>query len=163
MAKMKIVKGEETKILRTVCAGVKKFDSGLKRLVQGMKEAMFGADGLGIAAPQVGVDARVFLVVLGYKSKNSKVVAMVNPEIVEFSEEKTMHEEGCLSLPGVYGNVERAKSVKVRFMDVEGLRMEMNLEGLDARVVQHEMDHLNGVLFVDKVIEVKKRKIGDAA
>ena len=146
-----IVTGLNTKILRTKCQKVEKFDSELKLLVQNMKDTMVKAKGLGIAAPQVGVDARLFLVIIGYDSKNPVTVAMVNPEIVYLSDELEIAEEGCLSLPEQYGDVARAKELVVEFFDIKGGRKSLRLGGLDARIVQHEFDHIEGVLFVDKM------------
>lgn len=146
-----IVTGAETQILRTVCDPVEKFDKSLKKLVEDMKETMKKASGLGIAAPQVGVNARVFLVTLAYKSGDDLVLPMVNPEILYVSDETEVGEEGCLSLPKEFGNVDRAREVVVKFQDVKGGENTLKLTGLDARVVQHELDHLNGVLFIDKL------------
>lgn len=152
MALMKIVTGENEAILRTRCDEVGAFDKSLKKLVSDMIETMHDAKGLGIAAPQVNINARVFIVTLGYGGKDPRVVAMVNPEITYFSEETDVAEEGCLSLPKRFGNVERSVSIGVSYYDVKGVRNEISLEGLDARVVQHENDHINGVLFIDKLV-----------
>ncbi len=154
MKKLKIVTGEDNPILRAVSSEVRNFNSELKSFVKAMKVAMEKAKGLGIAAPQVGKNIRVFLTTLNFRKKDEILVAMVNPVIEKFSEEKEIDEEGCLSLPNRYGKVERSKSVKVKFQDLDGNWQKMELEGLNARVVQHELDHLNGVLFIDK--EVKK-------
>ena len=153
MKKLKIVTGEDTEILRTVCAEVPRFDAELKSFVEAMRKAMIKARGLGIAAPQVGENRRVFITTLDYKKKTQMMIAMVNPEITWFSEEMEIDEEGCLSLPGIYAKVERARAVKVEFFNLDGGRQVMELEGLNARVVQHELDHLNGVLFIDKLAE----------
>jgi peptide deformylase len=152
MAKLKIITGKDNPILRAVSEPVKNFDSALKKFAKEMKVAMEKAKGLGIAAPQVGKNWRVFWVTLGYKDEQEVCVAMVNPEIVWSSEEMEIDEEGCLSLPGDYGKVERPRAVKVEFFDLDGGRQVFELEGLDARVVQHEKDHLDGVLFIDKLV-----------
>lgn len=151
MAKMKIITGAENPILRAVSKPVLKFDGALKKLVKGMKAAMNTANGIGIAASQVGVNLRVFLAVLDVKNKNERTICLVNPVILFRSEEMTLEEEGCLSLPGVYGNVPRHKSVIVEFFNVEGVRQRLELEGLNARVIQHENDHIDGVLFIDRM------------
>ncbi|PIR55334.1 peptide deformylase [Candidatus Peregrinibacteria bacterium CG10_big_fil_rev_8_21_14_0_10_36_19] len=153
MAKLKIITGENAPILRVECKAVKKFDASLKKFVKDMKDTMFAANGLGIAAPQVNKDMRVFLVTLDIKTKNERVVAMVNPVLSSLSKEKEMGEEGCLSLPGLYGQVSRHKKIEVEFFDVEGNRQMLALKGLNARVVQHENDHINGVLFIDRMKE----------
>ncbi len=152
MSKLEIVKGENNPILRAVSKPVVKFDAGLKKFVKEMKEAMFAAKGIGIAAPQVGKNIRVFLAVFEIGKKDERIVPMVNPEILEFSKEMLVAEEGCLSLPGIYGKVRRAKKVKIAYQGLDGVKLLENLQGMNARVVQHELDHLNGVLFIDKLV-----------
>ncbi len=151
MKKLKIVVGEDNPILRAKSQEIKNFDQGLKKFVKAMKAAMIKAKGLGIAAPQVGENIRVFLTTLGYDTEQERLVAMVNPKITYFSEEKVVAEEGCLSLPGTYGKVERSREIEVEFSDLEGSKQVLRLRDLDARVVQHELDHLDGVLFIDKL------------
>lgn len=148
-----IVTGSDTEILRTVCDPVAKFDKALKKVSQDMIETMHKAKGLGIAAPQVGINARVFIVTFDYGQKDERQVVMVNPEITFFSEEKDIAEEGCLSLPKVFGNVERPTEIVVKYKNIKGQEMTLRLSGLNARVVQHELDHLNGVLFIDKLAD----------
>lgn len=148
-----IVTGSETEILRTVCEQVTKFDKSLKKLAEDMVETMEQAKGLGIAAPQVGINARVFIVTFDYGQKDERQVVMVNPEITFFSTEKEIAEEGCLSLPKVFGNVERPSEIVVKYQNLRGQELSLRLEGLNARVVQHELDHLNGVLFTDKLAD----------
>ncbi len=158
MAKLKIITGEKNPILRAVSEPVKKFDVGLKKFAKDLKEAMMSADGLGIAAPQVGKNIRVFVMTLNYKTENQVIVTMVNPRMVAHSAEVEIGEEGCLSVPGKYGNVERFTNVTVEFFDLNGERQVFELNGLNARVAQHEMDHINGVLFVDRLKEAEGRK-----
>ncbi len=152
---MKVVKGENKKILRTVCDPVVEFDDNLAELVGEMIDTMKDpkAPGIGIAAPQVGVNARVFIVTLGIEKKKEKDYVMVNPEVLSKSEDLAVAEEGCLSLPGVYGNVLRPTAIKVKYQDLKGNWCEMKLRDLDARVFLHELDHLNGVLFIDKLVD----------
>jgi peptide deformylase len=152
MSIIPIVTGKDTPILRTKCQLVAKFDKTLRKLVEDMNDTMVKAKGVGIAAPQVGIDARVFLAVLGADGKNPVTLPMVNPEISWFSDEVLVEEEGCLSLPKVFGKVQRPVEVIVEFQDLKGSSKSLKLKGLDARVVQHELDHLNGVLFIDKMI-----------
>ena len=151
MVKLKIITGEKNPVLRAVSKPVKKFDLGLKKLAKEMKEAMVKANGLGIAAPQVGKNIRIFVIALNHGSQNEIVLTMVNPEIKVHSEEVLVAEEGCLSLPGQYGKVERFKQVRVQFCDLDGGRQILELSDLNARVIQHEIDHLDGVLFIDKM------------
>lgn len=159
MAKLEIQTGENNAILRTKCVPVAKFDKDLKKLVKNMKETMLKAGGLGLAAPQVGVSTRIFVLILDYKGESERVIEMVNPVILSHSDEVEVDEEGCLSLPGLYGKVERFSNVVVEFSDVSGTRQVLELFGLDAREVQHENDHLDGKLFVDRV--KKREKSGD--
>lgn len=152
MAKLEIVKGADNPILRAMCEPVEKFDDELAEFVDEMYEAMVEANGLGIAAPQVGRNLRVFVVVLNLKKPNEMVLPMVNPKILWEGEEMEVDEEGCLSLPGDFGKVERPRDIRVEFYDLEGGRQILELSGLNARVVLHEKDHLDGVLFVDKLV-----------
>lgn len=158
MKKLKIVVGVDNPILRKKSVEVKQFDVGLKKFGREMKDVMADAKGLGLAAPQVGQNIRMILVTLGYQTDREQVVTMVNPRIVKESAERECAEEGCLSLPGQYQKVERASGVQVEFFDLDGGRMVLDLDGLDARVVQHEIDHLEGVLFVDRVEEKRVEK-----
>lgn len=159
MAKLKILKGADNKVLRKKSVEVIDFNEDLRELVKNLKETMVAEKGLGIAAPQVGENVSVFLVTLNYKKDDEKIVAMINPEIVARGAEMEIGEEGCLSLPGIYGNVERYKYVEVEFFDLVGEKKVLSLEGLDAREVQHEIDHLEGILFVDRIKELEN-KIG---
>lgn len=151
MAKTEIITGADNPILRGKSEVLKNFDSGLKKLVKKMREQMLKSKGLGIAAPQIGENVRVCLVVLNYDTPNEIVLPMVNPEIVSHGEEEVLGEEGCLSLPGVYAKIDRWNKVSVEFCDVNGGKQVLCLEGLNARVVQHEIDHLDGVLFIDRI------------
>jgi peptide deformylase len=153
MAKLEIVCGENNAILRAESVEVVKFDASLKKFVKDLKKLMAKAGGLGLAAPQVGVHMRIFVLILDFKKASEQVVAMINPRILSHGDEVEIAEEGCLSLPGLYANVERWRDVKVEFCDVDGGRQVLELSGLNARVVQHEYDHLDGVLFVDRVRE----------
>lgn len=158
MAKLKIITGEKNPILRAVSEPVKKFDAGLKKFAKDLKETMIKAKGLGIAAPQVGKNIRVFIATLNYKTDSQVIVTMANPEIVAHSKETEVGEEGCLSLPGKYGNVERFERVTVKFFDLDGGSQMLELSGLNARIIQHENDHINGILFVDRMQEMDQRK-----
>lgn len=151
MAKLKIITGEKNPILRAVSVPVKKFDAGLKKFAKDLKNTLITTNGFGIAAPQVGKNIRMFVAVLNHGSQNEIVLTMVNPEIKAHSEEILIAEEGCLSLPGQYGKVERFKSVRVQFFDLDGGRQILELSDLNARVIQHEIDHLDGVLFIDRM------------
>jgi len=145
--------GEE--ILREKCKKVEKFDSALDLLVNAMFEKMDEADGVGLAAPQVGVDLRVFVI----DDHRGVRKAFINPEILETSMEECSMEEGCLSIPGVYTNLVRSKKVTVQAQDVNGKTFRLEADDLLARAIQHENDHLNGVLFVDRLDEKTRNKV----
>lgn len=160
MAVLQIITGTDNKILRTKSLSVPKIDRKIKKLIADLTETMAVSDGLGIAAPQVGVNLRVFITRLNYGTENEMIVPMVNPEILEFSEEMILGEEGCLSVPGRFGTVRRSREVTVKFTGKKGEAQILKLEGLNARVVQHETDHINGILFVDKL---ERETLPDAA
>lgn len=146
MAIRNIVKrGDDT--LKKVCRPVEKFDERLHTLLDDMHDTVVDADGAGLAAPQVGVLRRVVLVING-----DDFLELINPEIVETKGEQ-IEAEGCLSVPGIYGMVSRPAYVKVRAQDRFGEWFEVEGEELAARAFCHEIDHLNGTLFTDKVIE----------
>ncbi len=151
--KLKLIKGANQEVLRTLCQEVVEFDAELVKLVEGMKKMMVKGRGVGIAAPQVEVNARIFIFTKNADSyvKNMQIVAVINPKVLEVSGETVLGEEGCLSLPGIFGNVRRPNDCLVSYQDVEGNKIVEKLKGLDARVFLHELDHLNGVLFVDKL------------
>lgn len=152
MALLTIIKGIDNKILRTKSVVVKKIDRKIKKLIADLSETMIGADGLGIAAPQAGVNKRILIAYLNFNTKNKLIVPMINAEILKQSQDEIEGEEGCLSVPGRFGIVLRSKSLTVRYIDKNGREMMLNLEELNARIVQHEIDHLDGILFVDKIV-----------
>jgi len=154
MAKLlEIQTGKDNPILRKKSVEIKKIDSVLKKFAKDMKMTMIEKDGLGLAAPQVGSNIRMVIVTLNSKSDHETVTTMVNPVILKHGDEIVGAEEGCLSLPGLWMKVERFKNVVVEFMDLEGEKHVLKLENLNARVIQHEVDHLDGVLFIDRVKE----------
>ncbi len=128
---------------------VTQFDSALKMLVDAMFETMDEAEGVGLAAPQVGVSKRIF-VVDTHRGENERI-AFINPEILETSPDLVHYEEGCLSVPGVYHDVMRPSHVNIHAQDVNGKAFTIKAEGLLARVIQHENDHLYGKLFIDRL------------
>ena len=151
MAKLKIITGIDNPILRKVCEPVTSFDKSLKKLVKDMKETMVKSSGLGLAAPQVGETVRLFLITLDYGKSDQKILALVNPEITYPDGDREIDEEGCLSLPGQYGKVERYVNCVVEFKDVDGNSQVLKLNGLNAREIQHENDHLDGIMFPDRM------------
>ncbi|MHA3054106.1 peptide deformylase [Acinetobacter sp. ANC 4633] len=128
----------------------------LKQLALAMQATMLARNGVGIAAPQVYISKRVIIVASRPNPRypdapDMPVVTMINPEIIEYSTETCLGEEGCLSVPEQRGQVERAYAVKVRYFTVQGKQVEQSYEGFPARIVQHEIDHLNGILFVERL------------
>jgi peptide deformylase len=147
------------KRLRQVSAPVKKVDAGIRKLVEDMFETMYDAPGIGLAAIQVGTPQRVVTMDLAKKEEPKAPQVFINPEILWSSEEKATYEEGCLSIPEFYGDVERPALVKVKYLDLEGAVHEIEANGLLATCLQHEIDHLNGVLFIDHLSKLKRDRV----
>ncbi len=145
-------------VLEQTAAPVTAFNDELKTLVRDMFDSMYEYKGVGLAAPQVGVSQRVFIVDTSGGEDKTKQLVLVNPEILS-KEGKQVGEEGCLSIPGFREDVARAAKVRVRFQDVEGATHEMDGEELLARAIQHENDHLNGVLFLSHLSPLKRELI----
>ncbi|OPY76192.1 MAG: Peptide deformylase 1 [Syntrophorhabdus sp. PtaU1.Bin153] len=141
-------------VLRKICSPVDEITDDVVKLCNDMTETMYLAQGAGLAANQVGVSLRLFVVESGTK-KQDKPIILLNPVIVEQDSEE-IAEEGCLSLPKFYEFVKRAQKVLVRAIDLKGQTFEMECEGFLARAVQHELDHLNGVLFIDHLSPIKR-------
>ncbi len=146
-------------VLREVAKPVARVDGEIRRLVDDMAETMYDAPGVGLAAPQIGVGQRVFVIDIASEDEPSELLVFINPELVETSGSQTW-EEGCLSFPGVSEEIKRAEQVKVRALDRDGKSFELEAEGLLAVAIQHEHDHLNGVLMIDKLSALKKRMMG---
>jgi peptide deformylase len=135
-------------VLREQSRPVRRVSPGVQALIDRMLKVMRDSEGLGFAAPQVGKLERVIIVA----SVDHKAIPLVNPEIVSRSDETITGQEGCLSLPGLYGDVERHETVEVRGLDRKGRAVRLTLSGMAARVAQHEIDHLDGVLFTDRAV-----------
>ena len=144
------------KRLRQVSDAVKTVDASVRVLVDDMFETMYKAPGVGLAAIQVGVPQRVVTVDTAKKDEPKDPQVFINPEVIWSSDEKGIYEEGCLSIPEYYEEVERPKQVKVRYMDIDGKTKEVEADGLLATVLQHEIDHTNGVLFIDHISKLKR-------
>lgn len=147
--------------LRKKCELVKDFDSKLENLTQDMLETMYDAPGIGLAAPQIGVMSQVFVMDCAIKDEKPNPLILINPSILWHSEETSVHSEGCLSIPEQYEEVTRPKSVKVSFQNIKGVVSEMLFEGMEATCSQHEIDHLNGKLFIDYLSNLKRKMITD--
>jgi peptide deformylase len=147
------------KRLRRVSETVKRADSGVRALVEDMFETMYDAPGIGLAAIQVGVPTRVVVMDLSKKDDAHQPRVFLNPEITWASNEKSTHEEGCLSIPEYYEDVERPFRVKVKYLDLDGKSHEIEADGLFATCLQHEIDHTNGVLFIDHISKLKRDRV----
>jgi peptide deformylase len=145
-------------VLRAKCREVKDFDAGLRKLAADMVETMHAAPGVGLAAPQIGVDLRVAVVDLSVGEDPQQVFVVVNPEVVH-REGTEVAEEGCLSLPGINDKVDRPTRIRVRAVDLEGKPLEIEAEEWLARAFCHEIDHLNGVLFTDYLRGLRKERV----
>ncbi|MGF1608472.1 MAG: peptide deformylase [Kiloniellales bacterium] len=145
--------------LKKKCAPVARVDESVRRLMDDMLETMYQAPGIGLAAPQVGVLKRVIAVDVGDKEEGRQPHLMANPELVWVSDEDATYEEGCLSLPEHYADVVRPAAIKVRYLDRDNEIRELDAEGLLATCIQHEMDHLDGILFVDHISALKRNMI----
>ena len=142
--------------LKKVAAPVTKIDDNIRRLVADMAETMYEAPGIGLAATQVDVHKRV--VVIDISEEKNQLRAFINP-VVEQCVGAQLGEEGCLSVPGIYDKVERAEQVKVRYLDLDGNEQVLEADGLLAVCIQHEIDHLNGKVFVDHLSLLKQSRI----
>ena len=159
MAKLKVYEYPHP-ILRKQAAKVEGVDNEIRKLLDDMLETMYVEEGVGLAAPQVGVSKRMLVIDYERDEENAgKPIYMINPEIIWTSEEKNCGEEGCLSVPNVRAEVERFAKVKVRYLDYHGKEQEVLAEGFFAVVVQHEMDHLDGILYIDHLSRLKRNML----
>lgn len=145
------------KRLHKIAKPVEKVDERIRKLVADMADTMYAAPGVGLAATQVDVHERV--IVIDVSETHNELRAFINPEIVWSSDERKINEEGCLSVPGVYDEVERAERVRVRALNEKGESFELDCEGLLAVCIQHEMDHLMGRVFVEYLSPLKQTRI----
>ncbi len=142
--------------LHKIAAPIREFDAELQQLIDDMAETMYEAPGIGLAATQV--DAHIRLVVIDISEEKNALQVLINPEIIA-TEGETTYEEGCLSVPGIYEEVKRAEKVKVKALDRQGKPFELEAAGLLAICIQHEIDHLNGKVFIEKLSRLKLTRI----
>jgi peptide deformylase len=145
--------------LRLKSEPVDKITDEVRRLAADMLETMYDAPGVGLAAIQIGVPKRIVVMDTSKKDEERRPTVLVNPEITWSSEEKSTYEEGCLSIPEFYEEVERPARVKFRYTDLDGKTIELDAEGLAATCIQHEIDHLDGVLFIDHLSRLKRERV----
>ncbi|MBS9719347.1 peptide deformylase [Tianweitania sp. BSSL-BM11] len=143
-------------LLRQVSTPVERFDADLKRFSDDMFETMYDAPGIGLAAIQVAEPIRMLVIDLAKEDEPKLPQVFINPQILTRSNEINVHEEGCLSIPDYYADVERPAAITVAYQDLDGKKHEINADGLLATCLQHEIDHLDGVLFIDHISRLKR-------
>jgi peptide deformylase len=145
--------------LRAKSAAVGKITADIRKLVEDMFDTMYDAPGIGLAAIQVGQPVRLVTMDLAKKDEEKAPQVFINPEIMWASDETNVHEEGCLSIPEYYEEVERPAKVRLRYLDLDGKPHEVEADGIFATCIQHEIDHLNGVLFIDHISKLKRDRV----
>jgi len=150
---------EPNKILREKSLKVEQVDKDLQTLMDDMLETMYAAPGIGLAAIQVGIPKRVIVLDIKQKEGQKNPICLVNPEIIEKSKNNSTYEEGCLSVPGQFAEIDRPDKCHVKYLDYYGEKKEIKAEGMLATCIQHEIDHLEGILFIDYLSKLKKTMI----
>ncbi len=150
---------EPDPILRKKCLPLEKVDDNLQKLMQEMLETMYQAPGIGLAAVQVGILKRVVVIDISRDENKKDPLYLINPVITHQSKETSVYEEGCLSLPGQFAEIERPANCMVKYIDYNGKEQEIKADGLLATCIQHEVDHLDGILFIDYLSKLKKDMI----
>lgn len=153
-----VEQGTKNTILRTVSKPIPKVTAEIRKFADEMTKTMWHENGVGIAAPQCGRNIRMAIVRLNPGEKNEIVFPIINPEILEASDEMEDGEEGCLSLRGVWGKVHRHSRLLLKYTNIKGHEQKLILEHFNARIIQHEVDHLNGMLFIDRAHEIEEKK-----
>ena len=155
MALRKILTEPNT-ILRQKSLAVEKIDEDLQKLMADMLETMYAAPGIGLAAIQIGIPKRVIVLDIAQKEGSKNPIFFINPEIIEKSKNNSTYEEGCLSVPGQFAEINRSEKCHVKYLDSHGEKKEIKAEGMLATCIQHEIDHLEGILFIDYLSKLKK-------
>ena len=150
---------EPDPILRKKCEPLEKVDAETKKLMDDMLETMYAAPGIGLAAVQVGILKRLVVIDIAKEEENKKPIFLINPQIIHQSKNTSVYEEGCLSLPGQFAEIERPAECTIKYLDYNGKEKELKSDGLLATCIQHEVDHLNGILFIDYLSKLKKDMI----
>ena len=150
---------EPDPILRKKCEPLEKVDTETKKLMDDMLETMYAAPGIGLAAIQVGILKRLVVIDISKGEEEKKPIFLINPQIIHQSKKTSIYEEGCLSLPGQFAEIERPAECTLKYIDYNGKEKELKVDGLLATCVQHEVDHLNGILFIDYLSKLKKDMI----
>ena len=147
---------EPDPILRKKCEPLEKMDANTKKLMDDMLETMYQAPGIGLAAVQIGILKRLVVIDISKDEEKKNPIFLINPEIINLSEQTSVYEEGCLSLPGQFAEVERPAECILKYIDYYGKEKELKADGLLSTCIQHEVDHLNGILFIDYLSKLKK-------
>ena len=150
---------EPDPILRKKCEPLEKVDKEIQKLMDDMLETMYAAPGIGLAAIQVGILRRLVVIDISKAEEKKNPIFLINPQIIHKSKKTSVYEEGCLSLPGQFAEIERPAECTLKYVDYNGREKELKAEGLLATCVQHEVDHLNGILFIDYLSKLKKDMI----
>ncbi len=150
---------EPDPILRKKSENLEKVDDELKKLLDEMLETMYAAPGIGLAAVQIGILKRLIVIDISKENEKKNPIFLINPKIISKSESTSIYEEGCLSLPGHFAEIERPAECKVKYLDYNGKEKEITAKGLLSTCIQHEVDHLDGVLFIDYLSKLKKDMI----
>lgn len=159
MSVRSIITLPDEKVLRSVSKPLKAVDGHARGVFDDMLDTMYAAPGIGLAAIQIGVASRMVVIDLSRDGEEKKPLFIANPEIIWTSAEESDYEEGCLSIPEFFEMVQRPREVKVRYLDRKGEAQEIHASGLLATCLQHEIDHLNGVLFIDHISRLKKARV----
>ncbi len=150
---------EPDPVLRKKCDPLEKVDDQTRKLMKDMLETMYNAPGIGLAAIQIGILKRLVVIDISKDQEKKEPLFLINPEIIHTSNKTSIYEEGCLSLPGQFAEIERPAECVLKYVDYQGIQKEMKAEGLLATCIQHEVDHLNGILFIDYLSKLKKDMI----
>ena len=150
---------EPDPILRKKCEPLEKVDEETKKLMDDMLETMYAAPGIGLAAIQIGILKRLVVIDISKEEEKKKPIFLINPQIIHQSKNTSVYEEGCLSLPGQFAEIERPAECTIKYLDYNGKEKELKSDGLLATCIQHEVDHLNGILFIDYLSKLKKDMI----
>ena len=150
---------EPDPILRKKCEPLEKVDVNTKKLLDDMLETMYAAPGIGLAAVQIGILKRIVVIDISKSEEKKNPLFFINPQIVNQSKKTSIYEEGCLSLPGQFAEIERPAECTLKYIDYNGKEKELKADGLLATCIQHEVDHLNGILFIDYLSKLKKDMI----
>ncbi len=146
-------------ILKKECQPLAQVDDHHRTLIKEMYEVMYEANGVGLAAPQVGLDVRIFIVDAAAREEEKTPIAMINPKLISIEDDLVPYEEGCLSFPEHFAEIDRPEECEINFLDYNGKKSTLNAKGLLATCIQHEMDHLEGILFIDHLSNMKRNMI----